>query len=125
MGCIHVFGLFDTLSQQILDGKHFTCVIAIRVDADGSQVTGGSLQALQYWLLCAGVPTTIFLLCGHRPSGAAAGKAAKLPVETFEVLLKFVARASGVACSVDDLQGIQWTPKIAARAAVVDSLMYS
>lgn len=95
------------------------------MDADGSQVTGGSLQALQYWLLCAGVPTTIFLLCGHRPSGAASGKAAKLPVETFEVLLNFVARASGVACSVDDLQGIQWTPKIAARAAVADSLMYS
>jgi hypothetical protein len=93
--------------------------------ADGIAVHGDTLQALQYWLLCSGIPTSIFVLSGHRPSGVAAGKAAKLPVETFQALRELAARISRVPCSAEDLQGLQWRPKAAPRAAVTDSLMYS
>ena len=88
-------------------------------------MSGGALDALQYWLLASGIPSTFCLLCGHRPAGIAAGHAAELPVDAYAPLLQHAAAVCGVQCDVEHMRGMRWVPRRTVGPAVADSLMYS
>lgn len=105
------------------DGLGGTKQATLRAGKD--RISGGALDALQYWLLASGIPTTFCLLCGHRPAGIAAGHAADLPIDTYSPLLKHAAGVCGVQCDVGSLRGTRWVPRKVAAPAVAHSLMYS